>query len=224
MPPSNHHLHAGLIMNAWALYRAQLWRWVGIGALAYGGPLALFFVARALLPPGGEPSWQHTLLWIGFWIVLFSIERFFEVGMCRLTLDQLNGEPLRLRRLFTPEAGFWATVGTALLTGLAVGIGYGAGYVPGLVLEGLFLLVSPVLAARRIRPVAAIQLSVKTLQPEWVYAALFAMTLNTVRGGAGGFLGPIGLITMVFLAPLVAQVLALLYQSYFSYRSFEYRG
>lgn len=222
MPPS-HHLNIGLVMNAWALYRAHPWRWLGASLLACSTQLALWLLlVRLIRVP--EEGWQRFLLAVAVWAVLRGVNHFFQTGLCRMTLDQLNGEQVRLRRLFAPSAGLWTTLLTSMVVGGLVQLGYRTTALLGFILEGLLLLVCPILADRKLTLMETLRLSIKTLQPELIYAALFVWTLNFLDGLSGGAFWPLSLLMMLLTYPFMPQVQALLYRSYFSYRSFEYRG
>jgi hypothetical protein len=223
MPPSQ-HLNIGLVMNAWALYRAYPWRWLGASLLACSLQLGLWIALRLAFPlPDDSPWWQQYLRAVMMGMLLLGVHHFFKAGLCRMTLDQLNGEPVRLRRLFAPVAGLGVTVLTSLVAGSVIQLGYGMAFIPGLILEGLFLLVCPILADRKLTLTKTLQLSIKTLQPELIYAMLFVLSLSLLSGLAGSSFWPVHLLIQVLIYPFVPQVQALLYRSYFSYRSFEYR-
>ena len=223
--PTSQHLHIGLVMNAWALYRAHPWRWLGASGIACGVQFGLWLLLMLLMRRPGEGEWwQRVLLSVVLGTLLTGVNRFFQTGLCRMALDQLNGEPVRLGRILAPSSGLWTTIATSLVTGGLIYLGYTMATVLGLILEGLFLLVCPILADRTLSLKETLRLSIKTLQPELIYAALFVLTLSLLSGLSGGPFWPLSLLMLVLTYPFMPQVQALRFRSYFPYRSFEYRA
>jgi hypothetical protein len=229
-PPPSAHLHIGLATQAWTLYRKYPGKWIAAASIVCGIQLVIWQVLLKLLQ-GQEPASNptlHYLLILGLWALVTGLNNFFQVGLCRLALDQLAGEPLRLSRMLKPAAGVGVTLLTSCLAAAATQLAYGMFYIPGLVLQGVFLLVTPLLAERKLGVQAILKLSVETLQPELINAVLFAMFLNFLTGFAGSVIAspiwPLTLAGIILVYPLVPQIQALLYRSYFPYRSYEYRG
>lgn len=227
-PPPSAHLHKGLIINAWALYRKHLWLWLTASAICCGLQVGIWFLLlRIVKSPEHDSPLKLYLIMILFWVLVAGVSRSFQTGLTRLALDQLSGEPVRLKRLLAPAAGFWITLATSVVAALGVQLGFTMYTIPGLILEGMFLLVCPILADRKLSVTETIRLSIQTLQPELLQATLFGMCLSLLSGAAGAVMGtvawPLALVGVIFFYPLVPQVQALLYRSYFAYSSFEYR-
>jgi hypothetical protein len=230
-PPPSSHLNIGLATHAWALYRKYPWKWIAAASIACGIQAVIWLLIVRLVERPEPETTNPTLYYLfimGLLALISGCNNLFQVGLCRLALDQLAGEPLRLGRLFKPTAGIGVTLLTSFVVALVTQLGYGMFYIPGLVLQGVFLLVTPILAERKLGMQATLKLSVETLQPELINAILFAMFLNFLTGFAGSAMSspvwPLTLAGVIVVYPLVPQIQALLYRSYFPYRTYEYRG
>ncbi len=225
-PPSR--LHISLILDAWALYRKSLGTWLAASAICCGLQVGIWFLLLQFVKaPEHDNPLKLYLLMIALWVVVAGISRFFQTGLTRLALDQLAGEPLRLRRLLVPSAGLWTTLAASIVAALGVQLGYTMYTIPGLILEGMFLLVGPILADRKLSVTDTLRLSIQTLQPELLQATLFGLCLSLLSGVAGAAMSsvvwPLALAGVIFFYPLVPQVQALLYRSFFAYNSFEFK-
>jgi hypothetical protein len=221
-------LRIGLIMDAWGLYRKYLGFWLTASAICCGLQVGIWFLLlRYVKSPKHEDPLKLYLLMILLWVIVAGTSRFFQTGLTRLALDQLVGEPLRLRRMLAPSAGIWVSLVTSLVVALGIQLGYTMYTIPGLILEGMFLLVCPILADKKLSATDTLRLSIQTLQPELLQATLVGLVLSLLSGVAGAAMSsvvwPLALAGVIFFYPLVPQVQALLYRSYFTNNSFEYR-
>lgn len=215
-------------MDAWGLYRKHLGFWLAASTSCCGLQVGIWFLLlRYVKSPEHDNPLKLYLLMILLWVIVAGMSRFFQTGLTRLALDQLAGEPLRLRRMLAPSAGIWVSLVTSLVAALGIQLGYTMYTIPGLILEGMFLLVCPILADKKLSATDTLRLSIQTLQPELLQATFVGMVLSLLSGAAGAAMGsiawPLALAGVIFFYPLVPQVQALLYRSYFTYNSFEYR-
>jgi hypothetical protein len=205
------------IGEAWRLYRRHWTVWsltalvamicvlVGQGVAALASTAAGAGMFGGLLGFGypGVPMIQGLLG--------MAVAGFFLGGMIRMAVNQVRGRSPRLEDLFSvTDVWFDLCVGS-ILVGIPLMIGWSLFVLPGMVVAGMTMFVSPLIVDGRLPATGAIIQSFDAQKSQWLLATIVHLGIAIVAG-LGIFLLGIGI---VLTAPLYALSIAVLYRDLF---------
>lgn len=182
------------LAEAWALFAAQAGVWIGATAMllavvAVGLVLLVgaTFVLAAFAPASGS---SRAILsspagWV--WLVAVSVITlallygawFITCGLHVMAVKQVRGEPIGFRDVFTGRSVFWRMVGFNVLFGFVFTVGTVLCVIPGLVLGGLLLPASSLVAEGE-SVSAAFSRSIDATKHDWLNATLLFIILQVI--------------------------------------------
>jgi hypothetical protein len=136
----------------------------------------------------------------------------FLGGLYGMALNQIDGQPIRLKDVFPSTEVLPRLVLVSFLIGLATSAGYFCLVIPGLIISGLLMLALPLVVDARLTAGDALSMSWKTLKDEWLLAVLFDILLCFMQV-LGMMLFGLGFVVAV---PISVLSVAIVYRDRFS--------
>ncbi len=199
------------IGQAWKILQPNIGQWIG-AALIYGVISGLLNVLQGALTPksaNGVP--QIGPLYFVFLLLGIVVGQFLLGGLWRMALANVRTGRAEIGQMFTAGDVLPNLILSAIVVGLASLVGFALCIVPGLLLTGLFLFVTPLIVDKRLGAMEAIGASFNALKPQMWMAMLFAIVVGLLAGI--GFLA-CGLGALI-TAPLALITFAVTYNNFF---------
>jgi uncharacterized membrane protein len=132
-------------------------------------------------------------------------------GLYYMGVKAARGEPIEIGDVFAGFKLFPNLVGAYFLVQLLVIAGMILCVLPGLIMQGLMMLVVPIIMDQKVGPVRAIQMSFEVLKREWWMPILFFIVVS-ILSGLGAIACGIGII---FTLPLMFISMGIVYRDFF---------
>ncbi len=121
---------------------------------------------------------QSILLSVVTALAINIVQAFFLGGMFKAAWKQVNRQPIAVSDLFSGIDLFMKIVVAAVLITMLQFIGTLLCYIPGLIVQGLFFFVIPLIVYRQMEPLDAMRESFQTVKQDWIMFSLFAFVVN----------------------------------------------
>ncbi len=203
LPPRNPELSFDAIGQAWKLLQPNLGVWIG-AIFVYALITGLFNVMQGAISPkdvNGAP--QIGPLYFLFSLIGFVVGQFLIGGLMRMAIATVRTGRADFGQMFSAGDVIPNLIFAGILTSIATVIGIFLCVVPGLLLSGLFMFVTPLIVDKRMGAMEAINASLNALKPQMWMALLFVIVVGLVAAAgllACGFgvlvTGPLALITV----------------------------
>ncbi len=170
------------IGQAWKLLQPNLGTWIG-AAFVYLVIIGILNgVQSALSPPDINGVPQIGPVFLVFTLLSFVVGAFLVGGLMRMAINNARTGRAELGQLFSAGDVFLSLVVASILTTIATVIGFVLCFVPGLLLSGLFLFVTPLIVDKKLGAVEAITTSFNTLKPQMWMALLYLIVVGLLAG------------------------------------------
>jgi hypothetical protein len=210
------------IGDAWTLFRQEMGAWMVLTLLFFLVLYGLLFAG--LLAIGGvQVGFERAkldesvagviggILVIAFYVFMFFVMAVLTGGLFRAACKQIRGQQIGAGDLFGATDVTGPLAGGIFLMGLAVVAGTLLCIIPGLLVAGRLMLVTPLIVDGRMRATEAIAQSWNALQGQTWMAAIFSFVVSLISG-LGIYLCGVGIL---FTAPLYYLAIAVVYRDYF---------
>lgn len=202
------------ISQAWKLLQPNIGTWIG-AALIYGVIIFAFSgIQNAVAPPRINASTGTVSfgpLYYLFSLIGFLIGQFFVGGLFRMAIANVRTGRAELGQMFSAGNVMLNLIIAGILTTLALALGFVACIIPGLLLCGLFMFVTPLIVDKEQGAIQAMGNSVNALKPQMGMALVYVLVIGLLAG-AGALACGIG---MLVTAPLALLSLAVTYNNFF---------
>lgn len=199
------------IGQAWKLLQPNLGTWIG-AFVVYVVITGIFNMMQGAISPkdaNGAP--QIGPLYFLFSLIGFVVGQFLLGGLMRMAIATVRTGRAEFGQMFSAGDVIPNLIGAGILTTIATVIGFFLCVVPGLLLSGLFMFVTPLIVDKRMGAIEAITGSLNALKPQMWMALLFVIVLGLVAG-AGVLACGVGVLVT---APLALIALAITYNNFF---------
>lgn len=199
------------ISQAWKFLQPNLGPWIG-AMLSYvlivGG---LEVVQGVVAPdnPNGTPNLTLT-----YWVMTFAgfvVGQFFIGGLVRMAIDTVRTGRTQFGLIFSAFDVLPALIGAGILTAIGAVFGLLLCILPGLLLLGLFLFVTPLIVDQRRGALDAIGTSFNVLKPQMWMALLYFIVIGLLAL-SGALACGVGILVT---APLAILATAVTYRDFF---------
>ena len=212
LPPRGPEISFDAISQAWKVLQPNLGTWIG-AFLIYILIMGVFSgLQNALTPKAANGTPQIGPIYFVISLISFVVGQFFLGGLMRLALTTVRTGRADLGQMFSAGDVFPNLLVAAILTTIAVVLGIFLCIVPGLLLSGLFMFVTPLIVDKKQGALEAIGSSFEALKPQMWMALLFVIVVGLV-GGAGALACGVGILVT---APLALLSVAVTYNNFFS--------
>lgn len=206
-PPRRPEISFDSISQAWKYLQPNLGPWIG-ATLIY---MVISGLLNVLLPkqPNGQPQINATYWLITF--VSFVVGQYFVGGLMRMAIGTVRTGRTEFGSLFSAFDVLPSLIGAGILTSLASALGMVLCIVPGLLLLGLFLFVTPLIVDQKKGALDAIGTSFNTLKPQMWMALLYVIVV-ALLAFSGALACGVGILVTI---PLAILSLAVTYRDFF---------
>jgi hypothetical protein len=206
------------IGDAFTLLKAELTNWV-LASLIF---IALYSALSAILNlvmfgsfnmmdrPNVKPdlTWQFISAQFLMAFAFGSISFIISAGLQKMAIEQVRGNPIDIGMVFSALRHAPALIGAYVLTQLLFMAGLVLCILPGFVLMGLLMLVTPVIVDQGVGPIRAIEVSFNALKKDWLLAWIFMIVLALIAA-LGMFACCVGIL---FTLPVLFLAIAVVYR------------
>lgn len=199
------------ISEAWKLLQPNLGTWIGAFVIYIVCVGLLNLVQQATMTRDARGMPHFGPLTLLFSLLGFVVGQFFIGGMMRMAINNTKTGRADLSQMFSVADVLPSLIGAGILTSIASVIGFMFCIVPGLLLSGLFMFVSPLIVDRKLGIMDAINTSINALKSQMWMALLYILVIGIVAGLGALACGVGALVT----APLSLLALALTYRDFF---------
>ncbi|MBW3635332.1 MAG: hypothetical protein KY445_02555 [Armatimonadetes bacterium] len=211
VPPRRAEISFDSISEAWKYLQPNLGPWIGATLVYALITAALSVLQTRLSPPDangipqlGAAYWLTTL-------VSFVVGQFLIGGLIRMAIATVRTGRADFGLVFSAFDVLPALIGAGILTTIASFFGFLLCIVPGLLLLGLFLFVTPLIVDQRKGALDAMSTSFNTLKPHMWMALLYLLVIGLLAG-AGVLACGVGVLVTL---PLALLAIAVTYRDFF---------
>lgn len=211
IPPRRAEISFDVISQAWTVLQSSLGVYVGSTVIAaiFIAIAEVFIISSTRPAANGQPTFNLGLYLVG--LLVSVVYGLVVAGILRMAINHLRTGHADFGQVFSVLNVF----PSLLLAGFLIGIGCTLGgclcLIPGLLLNGLWMFVAPLILDRRMGAIEAMRTSFQTLKPQMWMALLFVIVLT--------LLAEIGIVAcgigLLFTIPLAVIALAITYRNFF---------
>lgn len=198
------------IGQAWKLLQPNLGTWIGAFLIYIVIIGAISGIQGATLGRDANGAPQIGPTYYLFSLISFLAAQFFVGGFFRMAIANVRTGRAEIGQMFSAGDAILNLIVAGILTTIATSLGFLACIVPGLLLSGLFMFVTPLIVDKKQGALEAIGNSFNALKPQMLMAVLFLIVVVLV-GALGALACGVGVLVT---APLALLAVAITYNNF----------
>lgn len=211
LPPRAPEISFDAISQAWKVLQPNMGIWIGAALIYLVATGILQVLQESMVPKNANGVPQMGLTYWLLRLLGFVVGQFLIGGLMRMAINNVRSGRAEFGQMFSAGSVLPSLIGSGILTTIAMVVGLVLCIVPGLLVSGLVMFVTPLIVDKRLGALRAIGASFEALKPQMWMALLFMIVVVLVAI-AGVFACGVGLLVTL---PLALLTIAVTYNNFF---------